>query len=85
MADVPAGFETPVFQTVLRKRLMWGAPRLVTVCVLGLGGIAFIWNYWPCFPALGLVQGAAILGTWLDEDWFEISLRVLFFKRHYEA
>jgi type IV secretory pathway TrbD component len=85
MRDVPPGFKAPVFQALLHKRLLLGAPRPVTMLVLTLGGMAFIWSLWPLFPALVLVQGGAVLGSWLDEDWFEIGFRLLFYKKHYEA
>jgi type IV secretory pathway VirB3-like protein len=85
MADVPRGFETPIFQCLLRKRLLLGAPRTVTVLLLASAGVAFIWGFWPAFPVLGVLHGAAVVGTWIDEDWFEIGVRWLYTKRHYEA
>jgi len=82
--DEPPGFRAPVFQCLLWKRTKLGAPQGVTLITFALAGVALIWSWWPLFPALGLLQGAAALGTWLDEDWFEIWPRVLRYHKHYE-
>jgi type IV secretory pathway TrbD component len=85
MADAPFGFETPVFQALLQKRLLLGAPRPVAVLTMTAAGLAFIWSCWPAFPVVGLVHGIAVVGTWMDEDWFDIGCRWLRTKRHYSA
>lgn len=83
MVAVPDGFEVPVCQALLRPRLLWGAPRGVTLLTMVGMGLAFIWSSWPAFPLLAAFQGVAILGTVLDEDWSSIALRVLRYKRYY--
>ncbi len=85
MHDKPTGFEVALFQPLLFPRLMLGAPRGVSIVMMGLATIAFIWSWWSAFPPVAVVQGVAILGTRLDEDWFTIGFRLLFYKRHYEA
>ena len=81
----PDGFEVPVYQALLRPRLVLGAPRLFSIGLIVGTAVALVWHAWPFLPFAVLLQVFAAWGTRQDPDWFAIVLRCYGYKKYYEV
>ena len=80
---VPAGFEKPVYQVLLKPKLVLGAPRKLSIFIVMSIAISVLWHLWPVIPFGVILQRFAAWGTRQDPQFFAIIWRARVYKKYY--